>query len=195
MHTALGGRASLADLADVEVAAVVELGQTKISLQEARRLTAGDTITLTRLAGEPYRVSINDHPFGEGEAVVVADQICLRLTRLDPTVEDQHGSDMPAPSDLTACLTPPAHQAVTVVGSKYEHGQSGACSGQYVGDGRTGDHLDLDPTDPKAAGDEACSTGTTTTPCPGGGTQCHGKRYEHAEGGGRTADTTQLYPG
>ena len=99
MHTALGGRASLADLADVEGAAVVELGQTKISLQEARRLTAGDTITLTRLAGEPYRVSINDHPFGEGEAVVVADQICLRLTRLDPTVEDQHGSDMPAPSD------------------------------------------------------------------------------------------------
>jgi len=87
VHTALAGKSTIYDLADLMVAAVVELGQTRLSLREAAQLSAGDTITLTRLAGEPYEVTINNHPFGEGEAVVVADRICLRLTRLEPIIE------------------------------------------------------------------------------------------------------------
>ncbi len=99
MHPALTGKSTIADLADVEVSAVVELGRTRISLSQARSLTVGDTVPLTRLAGEPYEVRINDHPFGEGEAVVVADRICLRLTQLEPIIEEQRASNRAGQED------------------------------------------------------------------------------------------------
>lgn len=91
-HTALRGRPELADFADVRVEAVVELGDTALSYAQARQLKGGDTIRLRQLAGEAYPVKINGHPFGEGEMVVIEDRLCLRLTRLAPTVEETFGA-------------------------------------------------------------------------------------------------------
>ena len=85
--TAIPGRASIADLGEIELEAVVEMGRTRMSLRQARQLRVGDSIAVDRLAGEAMALTLNGHRFGEGEIVVNREQLFLRLTRLQPTVE------------------------------------------------------------------------------------------------------------
>ena len=40
-----------------------------------------------KLAGESYSVTLNGHPFGEGEIVVVQDMLACRLTRMVEAIE------------------------------------------------------------------------------------------------------------
>lgn len=87
MHTAIAGKPTLADLGDVEIEVVVELGRRRMTLREARTLTAGDVITIDRLAGEAVQVSLNGHPFAEGETVSATEILCARLTYLLPPPE------------------------------------------------------------------------------------------------------------
>jgi flagellar motor switch protein FliN/FliY len=87
MDSALQGKPSVADLGDIDVEAVVELGRTTLSLRQARALQVGDSITVDRLAGEAMRVTLNGHPFAEGEIVSITDLMCVRLTRLEDPVE------------------------------------------------------------------------------------------------------------
>lgn len=60
----------------------LELGRKELSLQEAAQLQAGDVIVLDKLAGESFEFRANDHPFAEGEVVVVTDLVACRITRL-----------------------------------------------------------------------------------------------------------------
>ena len=86
-HTAIPSRASLQDLGDVEIEAIVEFGRTSMSLRQARKLSVGDAITLDKLGGESMEVRLNGLLFAEGETVCVADRLCCRLTRLQDPVE------------------------------------------------------------------------------------------------------------
>jgi flagellar motor switch protein FliN/FliY len=93
MHTALRGSATLADLGDVTIEAVVELGRAAMPLREARALRAGDVLSLGTLAGAPTTVRLNGQPFAEGEIVIVNDTKCCRLVRMAPVpgVEEERG--------------------------------------------------------------------------------------------------------
>lgn len=85
--SALPGRASIADLGQIELEAVVELGRATMPLRQARQLQVGDAIALEKLAGEAMALTLNGHRFGEGEIVVTQEKLFLRLTRLEPAVE------------------------------------------------------------------------------------------------------------
>ena len=82
MAAALHGPATLADLGDVTIEAVVELGRAVLPLREARALQVGDVLSLGMLAGAPTTVRLNGQPFAEGEIVVVNDSKCCRLVRI-----------------------------------------------------------------------------------------------------------------
>jgi len=86
-HTAIPGKPALADLGDVEIEVVVELGRRRMTLREARTLAAGEVITIDRLAGEAVQVRLNGHPFAEGETVSANEILCARLTHLLPPPE------------------------------------------------------------------------------------------------------------
>ncbi|HJP29192.1 MAG: FliM/FliN family flagellar motor switch protein [Candidatus Latescibacteria bacterium] len=86
-HSVVRGKPTVADLGDIELEAVVELGRETMPLRQARDLQVGDAIRVQRLAGEAMKLTLNGHPFGEGEIVVTQDQLFLRLTRLEPPVE------------------------------------------------------------------------------------------------------------
>jgi flagellar motor switch protein FliN/FliY len=75
-------RHNLAYLGNVAVEGVAELARTTMKLAEVRRLRKGDIIELDKLAGEAFTLRLNDRPFAEGEIVVVADAMGLRLTRM-----------------------------------------------------------------------------------------------------------------
>ena len=87
IDTVLRGKAVLSDLHDIELEAVVEVGRTMMPLKHAMQLKLGDVIALTKLAGECYSVTLNGHPFAEGEIVCVHDILACRLTRMAKAID------------------------------------------------------------------------------------------------------------
>jgi flagellar motor switch protein FliN/FliY len=65
---------------DVPLAVSVEMGRTKMLISELLQLGQGSVIELTKLAGEPMEVFINNRLIGRGEVVVVNEKFGVRLT-------------------------------------------------------------------------------------------------------------------
>ena len=74
--------ASLSVLYDLAMPVAVELGRTRLSVQDILSLGRGSVIQLDRLAGEPIDVFVGDRRFAEGEVVVVGEQFGIRITRI-----------------------------------------------------------------------------------------------------------------
>lgn len=87
IDSVLRGKTEIGDLHDIELEAVVEVGRTRMPLKHAMQLKVGDVIALPKLAGESYAVTLNGHPFGEGEIVVVQDMLACRLTRMAEAID------------------------------------------------------------------------------------------------------------
>ena len=87
IDSVLRGKTEIGDLHDIELEAVVEVGRTRMPLKHAIQLKVGDVIALSTLAGESYAVTLNGHPFGEGEIVVVQDMLACRLTRMAEAID------------------------------------------------------------------------------------------------------------
>ncbi|MFZ4404524.1 MAG: flagellar motor switch protein FliN [Pseudobdellovibrionaceae bacterium] len=65
---------------DIPLRVTVELGRTKMPVAELLNLTQGSVIELSKLAGEPMEVLVNDKLIARGEAVVVNEKFGVRLT-------------------------------------------------------------------------------------------------------------------
>jgi flagellar motor switch protein FliN/FliY len=77
-----GPEAPLSSLYDLTMPISIELGRTKMSVQELLTLGRGSIIHLDRLAGEPMDVYVGDRRFAEGEVVVIGEQFGIRITRI-----------------------------------------------------------------------------------------------------------------
>ncbi len=69
-------------LNNVYVDIIVELGRREMSVRDLTQLKEGEVIDLSKLAGEPFDILVNDRPFAEGEIVVVTDLMAVRITHL-----------------------------------------------------------------------------------------------------------------
>ena len=67
-------------LLDVPLGLSVELGRTRMSIQELLSLGPGSVIELDKVAGEPLDILVNDRLVARGEAVVVNDKFGIRIT-------------------------------------------------------------------------------------------------------------------
>ncbi len=65
---------------DIPLRVTVELGRTKMIVSELLNLGQGSVIELSKLAGEPMEVLVNDKLVARGEAVVVNEKFGVRLT-------------------------------------------------------------------------------------------------------------------
>lgn len=65
---------------DIPVTLTVELGRTKIVVNDLLQLGQGSIIELEKLAGEPMEILINGRLVAMGEAVVVNDKFGVKLT-------------------------------------------------------------------------------------------------------------------
>jgi flagellar motor switch protein FliN/FliY len=65
---------------DIPLKVTVELGRTKMLVSELLNLGQGSVIELSKLAGEPMEVLVNDKLVARGEAVVVNEKFGVRLT-------------------------------------------------------------------------------------------------------------------
>jgi len=73
---------SLNMLMDVGLKLRVELGRTKMLVEDILRLGQGSVIELNKLAGDPVDVLVNDRLVAKGEVLVVDENFCIRITEI-----------------------------------------------------------------------------------------------------------------
>jgi flagellar motor switch protein FliN len=74
-------------LLDIPLEISVELGRTKILINDLLQLGQGSVIELTKLAGEPLEILINHKLIARGEAVVVNEKFGVRITDIISPME------------------------------------------------------------------------------------------------------------
>lgn len=72
----------LSTLLHLSLPVTIELGRTRMSVQEILELGRGSVVQLERLVGEPVDVIVGDRHFAEGEVVVIGEQFGVRITKL-----------------------------------------------------------------------------------------------------------------
>jgi len=74
-------------LLGVTLRVAVELGRTKMTIEEILKLGPGSVVELDKLAGEPVDVLVNDRLIARGEVVVIDDRFGVRITDVIPPVQ------------------------------------------------------------------------------------------------------------
>jgi len=65
---------------DIPLRVSVELGRTKILVQDLLKLHKGSVMELNKLAGEPLEVLVNNRVVARGEVIVINEKFGIRLT-------------------------------------------------------------------------------------------------------------------
>jgi len=78
---------SLDFILDVPLKVTVELGRAKLPIREILQLAQGSVVELTKFAGEPLEILINDKLIARGGVVVVNEKFGVRLTDIISPVE------------------------------------------------------------------------------------------------------------
>ncbi|SRR5690554_4635841 len=84
-----GAAAPIAVVYDLMLPVIIELGRTKMTIQEILELSRGSVIELDRLVGEPIDIYAGDRRFAEGEVVVIGEQFGVRITRILPSAQPE----------------------------------------------------------------------------------------------------------
>ncbi len=71
---------SLDMILDIPVTVAVEIGRSKVTINNLLKLNQGSVVELDRLAGEPMDVNVNGTLIAHGEVVVVNEKFGIRLT-------------------------------------------------------------------------------------------------------------------
>ncbi|MDA8157579.1 MAG: flagellar motor switch protein FliN, partial [Deltaproteobacteria bacterium] len=72
---------------DIPLTISVELGRTKMVINDMLQLGQGSVIELAKLAGEPLDIYVNGKLMARGEVVLVNDKFGVRLTDIISPVE------------------------------------------------------------------------------------------------------------
>lgn len=72
---------------DIPLELTVELGRTKMLVNDLLQLGQGSIVELNKLAGEPLEICINKKLVARGEAVVVNEKFGVRLTDIVSPIE------------------------------------------------------------------------------------------------------------
>ncbi len=78
---------SLDFILDIPLKVTVELGRTRLAIREILQLAQGSVVELSKFAGEPLEVLVNDKLVARGEVVVVNEKFGIRLTDVISPVE------------------------------------------------------------------------------------------------------------
>lgn len=79
---ATGASTTIDMILDVPLSVTVEVGRSRMTIQDLLLLGAGSVVELEKLAGEALDVYINGKCVGRGEAVIVNEKFGVRLTEV-----------------------------------------------------------------------------------------------------------------
>jgi flagellar motor switch protein FliN/FliY len=74
-----GGTATIDLLRDVMLSVKIELGRSRMYIEDILKLGEGSVVELDKLAGDPVDVFVNDRLVARGEVLVLNDNFCVRI--------------------------------------------------------------------------------------------------------------------
>jgi flagellar motor switch protein FliN/FliY len=74
--------ANLGLLGDVDLKVKIELGRTRMYVEDVLRLNASSVIELDKAAGDPVDIYVNDRHVARGEVLVVNENFCVRVSEI-----------------------------------------------------------------------------------------------------------------
>jgi flagellar motor switch protein FliN/FliY len=80
-------RRDLDFILDIPLDVSVELGRTRLLINELLQLGQGSVVELSKLAGEPLEIFVNGKLVARGEAVVINEKFGVRLTDIISPIE------------------------------------------------------------------------------------------------------------
>jgi flagellar motor switch protein FliN/FliY len=69
-------------LSDVNLNVTIELGRTRMLVEDVLKLAEGAVVELDKLAGDPVDVYVNDRLIARGEVLVLNDTFCIRVNEI-----------------------------------------------------------------------------------------------------------------
>jgi len=69
-------------LSDVNLDVKIELGRTRMYVEDVLRLAEGAVVELDKLAGDPVDVYVNDRHVARGEVLILNDSFCIRVNEV-----------------------------------------------------------------------------------------------------------------
>lgn len=75
-------------LSDVNLNVKIELGRTRMLVEDVLKLADGAVVELDKLAGDPVDVYVNDRHIARGEVLVLNDNFCVRINEIIQQVGD-----------------------------------------------------------------------------------------------------------
>ena len=69
-------------LNDVKLRVKIELGKTRMRIEDVLKLGDGSVVELDKLAGDPVDVFVNDRLIARGEVLVLNDNFCVRINEV-----------------------------------------------------------------------------------------------------------------
>lgn len=76
-------------LRDVELNVKIELGRSRMLVEEVLQLNEGSVVELDKLAGDPVDVFVNDRLVARGEVLVLNDNFCVRVNEIVPAAQEE----------------------------------------------------------------------------------------------------------
>lgn len=75
-------------LSDVSLNVKIELGRTRMLVEDVLRLSDGAVVELDKLAGDPVDIFVNNRPIARGEVLVLNDAFCVRINEIVQSVSE-----------------------------------------------------------------------------------------------------------
>lgn len=69
-------------LSNVNLNVKIELGRTRLLVEDVLKLGEGAVVELDKLAGDPVDVYVNDRHVARGEVLVLNDNFCVRISEI-----------------------------------------------------------------------------------------------------------------
>lgn len=69
-------------LGNVNLNVKIELGRTRMLVEDVLRLAPGSVVELDKLAGDPVDIYVNDRFVAKGEVLVLNDNFCVRVNEI-----------------------------------------------------------------------------------------------------------------
>ena len=76
-------------LRDVELSVKIELGRSRMLVEDVLKLSEGSVVELDKLAGDPVDVFVNDRLVARGEVLVLNDNFCVRVNEIVAGARDE----------------------------------------------------------------------------------------------------------
>jgi flagellar motor switch protein FliN/FliY len=76
-------------LRDVELNVKIELGRSRMLVEDVLKLGEGSVVELDKLAGDPVDVFVNDRLVARGEVLVLKDNFCVRVNEIVASLKEE----------------------------------------------------------------------------------------------------------